>query len=124
MLVVDDEELIRDMARSALERFGYKVLIAKDGGEAISVFEKHAACIQAVLLDLTMPVMSGKEALEILRQKCPGLKVILMSGYGETEALRLFPGNQVSSFIQKPFTGATLGERLKATLSGTLQPLA
>jgi CheY-like chemotaxis protein len=117
VLVVDDETMVREMACAALAKYGYKVLSAKDGREAIQVFEQDGHCISAVLLDLTMPVMSGEQALEALKQRCPTLKVILMSGYGESEAVRLFAGKGLSAFIHKPFTVTHLAEKLKTVLT-------
>jgi PAS domain S-box-containing protein len=117
LLVVDDEEIVRRVARAALERFGYKVLTAADGRDAIQICEKHGESIRGVLLDLAMPVMSGGEALEILTRKWPGVKVMLMSGYGETEATRLFAGKGVTSFIQKPFTAARLAGLVKSAFT-------
>ncbi len=122
VLVVDDEQMVRDMATAALEKFGYRVLSAKDGREAIGVFQKNGDCISAVLLDLTMPVMGGEQALEALKEKCPGVKVVLMSGYGESEAVRLFAGKGLSAFIQKPFTVRQLAEKMKAVLTVRLEP--
>ncbi len=116
VLVVDDESMMRNFTRAALERFGYKVLTANNGREAIAALDVNG-CINLVLLDLSMPVMGGEETLGVLQQKCPGLKVLLMSGYGESEALRLFAGKGISSFLQKPFTAQRLAEQVKSVLA-------
>ena len=116
VLVVDDEEMVLGFARAALERYGYTVLTAQDGQEAVRVFDEHAACVSLVLLDLMMPVAGGEEALDLLRQRCPEVRVILMSGYSETEAIPLFAGKGLSAFLQKPFTATRLAEQVKAAL--------
>jgi two-component system cell cycle sensor histidine kinase/response regulator CckA len=118
ILVVDDEEIVREAARTALERYGYKVLAAENGREAIEIFRPRAGEISAVLLDMTMPVMSGEETFEKLTAIRPGVRVIVSSGYNEMEALRRFSGTGISAFIQKPYTAAQLAGRLKAVLEG------
>ena len=118
VLVVDDEAMVRDFARAALEKFGYRVLTANDGQEAVRVFETNTEDIGLVLLDLTMPVLSGDEAIGALKSKCPGLRVIVMSGYGESEVSKAFAGKGVSGFLQKPFTATRLAEVARAVLAG------
>jgi PAS domain S-box-containing protein len=118
IMVVDDEEIVRQTARIALERYGYKVLTAENGMEAIEAFRPRAEEISAVLLDMTMPVMSGEETLEKLVAIRPGVRVIVSSGYNEVEAVRRFTGTGAAAFIQKPYTSAQLAERMKAVLEG------
>jgi len=124
ILVVDDEEVVRQTARIALERYGYQVLTAENGMEAIEVFRPRADEISAVLLDMTMPVMSGEETLEKLVAIRPGVRVIVSSGYNEVEAVRRFTGTGVAAFLQKPYTAAQLAERIKAVLEGKASGLA
>src|SRR5262249_51145041 len=71
ILVIDDEEAVRKTARATLENYGYKVIVAEDGKEGIDLFARLGAEIAAVLLDMTMPVMSGEEALIHLKQLRP-----------------------------------------------------
>ncbi len=117
VLVVDDEEMLCKFVQTALERFGYTVLTAENGIAAIRVLEENAGAIDLILLDLPMPVMGGENALQALKRKWPEVKVILMSGYAEAEAVRLFGGRGFSLFLQKPFTAAHLAERVKAVLA-------
>ena len=119
VLVVDDEKTVRDFARAALERFGYRVLTAANGREAVALFERDPGAVDAVLLDLRMPVLGGEDAIDIMRAARPDVKVILMSGYGEVEAARLFNGKGVVAFLQKPFTASLLAEQVKAVLRKT-----
>jgi CheY-like chemotaxis protein len=117
VLLVDDEAMVREFGRSALERFGYTVLVANNGREAVRIFEENAEEIGLVLLDLMMPEMGGDEAIGVLKSKRPGLRVIVMSGYSESEVLKMFAGKGVSGFLQKPFTATRLAEEAKAVLT-------
>ncbi len=112
ILVVDDQEPILRMARAILERAGYTVIVAENGEEAISLFHEDAGQISAVLLDMTMPIMSGAETLRQLRELKPDVPVILSSGFSEIEALARFPGSTVEGFLQKPYTAAVLIENM------------
>ncbi len=116
VLVVDDEAIVREMAKKALERQGYTVLLADSGMAAIDILRTDPADIAVVLLDLSMPHMNGEETLPELRKIRPDAKVIVSSGYSETETMVLFRGQQVSGFIQKPYTSIGLAEKVKLAL--------
>jgi PAS domain S-box-containing protein len=116
VLVVDDEALVRDMARQALERHGYNVLVADSGPAAIDVFKRHPGDIALVVLDLSMPGLSGEETLPELRKIRPDVGVIISSGYSESEAMPLFGGQRVLGFIQKPYTARSLIEKIESLL--------
>lgn len=103
VLVADDEPNIREVAQAALGDIGFEVLTAADGREAVELFRANAARIRAVLLDLTMPVMGGKEAFEEIHEIRPDVPVILSSGYAESEAVSRFEDKAPKAFIQKPF---------------------
>ncbi|MGA2328534.1 MAG: PAS domain S-box protein [Bryobacteraceae bacterium] len=107
VLVVDDEPAVRSLAQEALERRGYAVLLAANGKEALELVNCHAE-LSVVLLDMTMPVMSGEATLQAIRSRSTALPVVLCSGYSELEAARRFSGNHVSGFLQKPFTADQL----------------
>jgi two-component system, cell cycle sensor histidine kinase and response regulator CckA len=111
VLVVDDEPTIRAVAQDALERCGWTVLLAANGKEAIELVDRHAE-LTVVLLDMTMPVMSGEATLQAIRSRSAALPVVLCSGYSEMEAARRFSGDQVSGFLQKPFTADRLVAKL------------
>ena len=108
VLVIDDEEVVRRTAKAALERRGWQVVIAKSGPEGIELFKSSPDRISVVLLDLTMPAMSGEEVLELLQQVRGEVKVILSSGYNEAEIIRRFTGKRLAGFLQKPYTSAAL----------------
>jgi len=104
VLVVDDEPTIREIARAILEGRGYRVIEAGDGQEAVDVFRSRSAEIDLVLLDMTMPRLSGEEAYRELVLIRPDIRVILSSGYNEVEATRRLVGQGQVAFIQKPYT--------------------
>ncbi|MDQ2898294.1 MAG: response regulator [Acidobacteriota bacterium] len=116
ILVVDDEDVVRRIAKTALERYGYTVIVAENGREAVTLFQERSGEISLVLLDMTMPVMGGEQALRHLREIAPGCRVILSSGYNEVEAIRRFTGKNLGGFIQKPYTAAQLAEKVRAVL--------
>jgi PAS domain S-box-containing protein len=116
ILVVDDEAGVRLMTEKALEHYGYKVLVAAGGLAAIDVFKRFPGDISLVVLDLSMPGMGGEEALPELRKLRPNVKIVVSSGYGEAETMKLFVGQGVSAFIQKPFTSIQLAEKVKMAL--------
>jgi signal transduction histidine kinase/ActR/RegA family two-component response regulator len=116
ILVVDDEEVVRSTATSLLEQRGYAVVTAENGKVGVDVFRKLGDRVDAVLLDMTMPVMDGEEALRELKAIRPDAKVILTSGYDEAEAVRRFADAGLAGFIQKPYTSSRLAEKIKRTL--------
>jgi signal transduction histidine kinase/CheY-like chemotaxis protein len=116
VLVIDDEEIVRRTARATLERFGYKVVMAEDGRQGLDEFRRLAGRVDVVLLDMTMPVMSGEETFRELRLIRPDVQVILSSGYNEVEAIRHFAGKGLAGFIQKPYTAARLAQAIRSVL--------
>src|SRR5690242_15920579 len=103
VLVIDDEEIVRRTAQATLEHFGYEVVVAEDGRQGLDAFRRLADRVDVVLLDMTMPVMSGEETFRKLRGIRPDIKVILSSGYNEAEAIRSFSGKGLAGFVQKPY---------------------
>ncbi|MGO9893556.1 MAG: PAS domain S-box protein [Bryobacteraceae bacterium] len=116
VVVVDDEKLVREMMKKVLERYGYTVLLAESGLAAMDLLRRHPGDIALVVLDLSMPRMSGEEALPELRKIRPEVKILVSSGYNESETMTMFKGQRVSGFIQKPFTGVGLAEKVKVCL--------
>jgi len=97
-----------------LERYGYTVLKAEAGREGLDVFRRFTSEIGVVILDLTMPGMSGEETLVELTKIRADVKVILSSGYDEVETLRHFAGVAPAGFIQKPYTAAALVSKVNS----------
>ncbi|MDQ6663695.1 MAG: response regulator [Acidobacteriota bacterium] len=113
ILVVDYEDVVRRTTQNTLRHFGYEVVMAENGLEALNVFQKIGDRISLILLDMTMPVMSGEETLRQIRKIRPELPVILTSGFYEAEAMQRFAGKGLAGFIQKPFTSSKLAEKVK-----------
>ncbi len=116
ILVVDDEAMVRSVARRVLERAGYRVLTAGDGREGLEVFERHARDISLVLLDLTMPRMSGDEAVREMRRVKRDVRVLLTSGYNEREATGEITGPHLAGYIQKPYVAAALLDKVREVM--------
>jgi PAS domain S-box-containing protein len=118
ILVVDDEEMVRVVAASIIENFGFDTLTAAEGRAAIEVFRQNADEIVLVLLDMTMPHMTGEEVLAELHAIRPDLPVLLASGYTEADAAERCQSGSggCAGFIQKPYRAAQLGARLRALL--------
>lgn len=116
VLVVDDEAVVRDVSRRVLERGGYQVRLAESGRRALELLDQVHAEIALVVLDLTMPELSGEETLALLRQRWPDLPVILTSGYsGEADTSRL-ASRGLAGFIQKPYGAGDLLRLVRRTL--------
>jgi two-component system cell cycle sensor histidine kinase/response regulator CckA len=113
VLIVDDEEAVRSVARNTLQRRGYRTIEAADGREALDVYQRFAAEVSLVLLDLTMPYMNGEEILRELQVLTPSVKVLLSSGFNEVEAVRRFTGKGLAGFLQKPYSSALLAETVR-----------
>ena len=117
VLVADDEETIRGIARAALERAGFAVLTTADGRECVEVFRKRRDEIDVVVLDLTMPVLGGTDALRELHAIRPGVPVILSSGYTEEDAsARTGDEGGAVAFVQKPYRPSELVASVRAVL--------
>jgi CheY-like chemotaxis protein len=95
---------------------GYDVLAACDGREAVDLFRRQPQAIDCVLLDLTMPRMSGEAAFTEIRAIRPGVPVVMASGYNEQEVARRFTDQAVPGFIQKPFQSADLARKIQEAL--------
>jgi two-component system, cell cycle sensor histidine kinase and response regulator CckA len=117
ILVVDDEEVVRATAKAILERRDHRVLVACDGHEGVKIFKENRDHISAVLLDLTMPGMSGDEVLRAIREINAGIPVIISSGYNESEIMILFQGRNVDGFIQKPYLATRLIDQVNRALT-------
>jgi CheY-like chemotaxis protein len=117
ILVVDDEEIVRNFLQQALTRAGYEILLAENGAEALSVFSRNASRISLVLLDLVMPVMSGEEALPHLLTMKPGVPVVISSGQSEEECMRKMQKPRVAGFMQKPYNFTSLAAKVQEVLA-------
>jgi PAS domain S-box-containing protein len=116
VLVVDDEEMVREMACAVLREGGCQVLEAGDGRHALEVLAGAASPPSLALLDLAMPRMGAEELVPILNRKFPGLRIVVTSGYLEADARRRFSPRAVAGFLQKPFRAGELLEKVEQAL--------
>jgi len=116
VLVIDDEEVVRNIATATLERYGYSVLLATNGQEGVELFRKRHGAVSLVLLDMMMPVMGGEEALDEILRIRPDVPVIASSGYSESIAKERFGGRGLAAFLQKPYSAKKLADAVKAVL--------
>ena len=117
VLLVEDEEVVRDMAREILEESGYRVLEAKHGREALLVAERHRGPIHLMLSDVVMPQMSGRELAEHLTPLRSEMKVLYMSGYTDDAIVHHGVLDEGMAFIGKPFTPNALARKVRETLN-------
>jgi PAS domain S-box-containing protein len=117
ILLVEDEDQIRTVVRSLLRGFGYKVLEAKNGGEALLIAEKHPARIDLLLTDVVMPYMGGAELAKRLSLVRPDMKVLCMSGYTDEAVLQHGIIEAGLAFLQKPITPEKLGRKIRLVLA-------
>jgi CheY-like chemotaxis protein len=116
ILLAEDNESVRDLTEKTLSSFGYKVLIACDGEEAVDIFRRHGKEIAMAVLDVVMPKMGGKQAYDEMSKTFPGMKVLFLSGYSANaihESFELLPG---ISFLQKPFGPNALARKVLEVL--------
>lgn len=118
LLFVDDEEGLRSVAKKILESFGYRVLLAVNGAEALSVYVLHRTQIRAVITDMAMPIMDGPACVAALRSLDPGMPIMGSSGMADREALSKARENGLRQFLAKPYTAEALLKAIKQLLSG------
>ncbi|MCC6160170.1 MAG: response regulator [Deltaproteobacteria bacterium] len=116
ILVVDDEAVIRDILRETLQQAGYTVIVAEDGRKGVEAFIEHRARIGGVILDLTMPRMSGGEALDIIRSKSPNAKVVISTGHADLIDRDDYLRRGASAFVPKPYKLMELLRTLRTVL--------
>ena len=118
VLLVDDEECIRELGQEMLQAIGFEVLTACNGSEALEIFALNRDRIVCVLLDLTMPRLDGEQTFRELRRLKPDLRVIISSGYNEHEVSQKFVGKGLAGFIQKPYKMTDLASKLHEVVAG------
>jgi PAS domain S-box-containing protein len=116
VLLVEDEEMVRNLARDVLLSYGYTVLEAKDGAEALTLCRQPGIKFDLVVSDVVMPILSGRQLAEELRTLRPAAKVLFMSGYTDDEVFRQGIVKTGDNFIQKPFALGTFAEKVRQLL--------
>jgi PAS domain S-box-containing protein len=117
ILFAEDEPAVRSLTKLVLENSGYSVLLAKNGREAVDIFQRNAGKIALVLLDMTMPVMGGKDAFRLIREIRPDVPVIVLTGYSEDVARADLEAGASVGFIQKPYSAEKLVAEIRAGLA-------
>jgi two-component system, cell cycle sensor histidine kinase and response regulator CckA len=118
ILVVEDEELVADLARDILQRFGYSVLVVNNGREAIDLYRQRSRDIAAVVLDMIMPEMDGCEVFQRLRAVNPQVRVIVSTGCDRAPDIDAMLQQGAAGFLQKPFRIAELAEAVAEAVEG------
>ena len=119
ILVVDDDELMRQTASEILESIGYTVLTAKNGQEAVDLYREQQENIRAVLLDMVMPILSGKEAFLEMKKINSMVKVVLVSGFRQDSRIEEILQLGVKRFLQKPYTVQRLAKSLQEAITAS-----
>lgn len=119
VLVIEDEDMVRDIVVKALKRYGYNVISARDGKEAIGIAKEYKGDIHLILTDVIMPGMHGKDVVQKIQSQRPNIKVIYMSGYTENIIMEkgILPSD--INYIQKPFSSSDLVKKVRKVLSTT-----
>ena len=116
MLLAEDDDAVRGLARMALEMYGYKVLEASDGEEALQMADEYQGPIHLLVTDVVMPGMGGQQLAERLRASRPGIKVLFQSGYTDDAVVRHGVLHAEAAFLQKPYTPTGIGLKVREVL--------
>jgi nitrogen-specific signal transduction histidine kinase/ActR/RegA family two-component response regulator len=118
ILLVEDEDVLRPLIRQALEEYGYRVLEAAEGHEALAIAEREQGAIALLVTDVVMPRMNGRELADRMVAAYPGLKVLFTSGYPEDTTIRHGVGEGTVEYIEKPYLPEDLAKKVRALLDG------
>lgn len=118
VLVIDDEEMVRDVAVAILGSAGHETLSAPDGAAGVELFRQNADRIDVVLLDMKMPGMDGPAACAAILEIRADANVILSSGFSEADAASRFEGMSLAGFVQKPYRMADMLDAVAKAMAG------
>jgi PAS domain S-box-containing protein len=118
VLVVDDEAAIREVARRTLERYGYRVLLASNGAEAVAMYAREGTKIAVIVTDMAMPIMDGPALIVALRAIHPDVKIIASSGMASSDGVARALGAGIEEFVHKPYTAEVLLTTVARILRG------
>nr|MBA4185212.1 response regulator [Acidobacteriota bacterium] len=116
ILLVEDEELVRNLSREILETCGYTVIEARNGLEAMEISENGNCKFDLLMTYVVMPEMGGRELAEILTEKLPNIQILFTSGYTDDAIVRHGVIEADTNFIQKPFTFDALARKVRELL--------
>jgi CheY-like chemotaxis protein len=116
VMVAEDEDSIREVTASTLEEYGYNVLTANDGADALALYAQNKDKINVILMDMMMPVMDGHVSIRAIRKINPGIKIIAVSGLAEKDKLKNVADN-TNAFLPKPYTAERLLKTIHEVLS-------
>jgi CheY-like chemotaxis protein len=123
ILIIDDEPEIAEFASSILAAEGYKVIIARDGFEALKIFQQIHDQVGLIILDFFLPVMDGDAVFEELKAINPGVNVVLSSGFAEQNKIGAMLAQGLRGFIPKPYTREKLLEQVQSTIEASDRPI-
>jgi len=116
VLLVEDDDLVRDLAGISLRNYGYTVLEATDGFEALKICSSHQSPVHILVTDVVMPGMNGRELAEGIKSLCPAIRVLYISGYTDNAIVPHGVLDAGTAFLQKPLTPATLARKVREVL--------
>jgi DNA-binding NtrC family response regulator len=116
VLVIDDEEAVRQVAAALLRRVGFEVRVSADAMRGVELLRRHASEITVVLLDRTMPGLDGPAALDAVRSASPDVPIVLTTGYDDADALAEYGDRPIAGVLRKPFLAPQLNTIMKAAL--------
>jgi nitrogen-specific signal transduction histidine kinase len=116
LLLVDDEEMILEIGKDMLEKLGYRIIVAKNGMQALEIYEREQNEIDMVILDMIMPDMSGSETYGRLKKINPAIRTLLSSGYSLDGKAQAILNSGCNGFIQKPFNLTNLSQKVRKIL--------
>ena len=117
ILIVDDETSILEITRETLETYGYSVMVARDGAEAVGMYAQYKNDIQVVITDMMMPVMDGGATIDAIRKIKATVKIIASSGFMEDAKVSEMVGKEADAFLHKPYTAEKLLDVIRTVLS-------
>jgi CheY-like chemotaxis protein len=118
LLVAEDNEMLRNMTKATLESAGYRVILAEDGQAAVALFREHRARIALLILDLMMPGKRGLDAYEEIRKEGPGMKVLFVTGYSESDVEREEIDRRNLPLLLKPYKPRDFLAKVRELLDG------
>jgi two-component system, cell cycle sensor histidine kinase and response regulator CckA len=123
ILIIDDEPEIAEFASTILAEEGYKVIVARDGFEALKIFQQIHDQIGLIILDFFLPVMDGDAVFEELKAINPSVNVVLSSGFAEQNKIGAMLAKGLRGFMPKPYTREKLLEQVKSTIEASHRPI-